>query len=61
MFRYICDHIVPGCTHKDSDADRDRLLERVGVHLREHHDLNHRDERIAKALKDTGIYYVRQA
>jgi len=61
LFHFICDHVVPGCTHEDSDPDRDRLLERVGVHLREHHDLDHRDEPIARTLKTTGIVFIRPA
>lgn len=61
MFEFVCDHLVPGCTHKDHDTEQDRLLERAAVHLREHHDLDHRDERVGTALKKTGITFVRPA
>ena len=45
-----------------AEADtQEKLMEKVSVHLMEHHDLDHRQDRIAKALKDTGIYYIRQA
>jgi len=61
VFRFVCDHIVPGCSHVDEDASQEKLLERVAVHLREHHDLDHRDERIAAALKTTGVMPIRPA
>jgi len=59
VFEYVCDHIVPGCTHMDRDAKREKLLERVAIHLREHHDLDHTHQPIAEALKKTGIIYIR--
>lgn len=59
MFKFVCDHIVPGCGHVDEDETRDDLLERVAVHLREHHDLDHTHDPIADALNNTGIIMVR--
>ena len=59
MFHYVCDHLVPGCTHKDEDEIREELLDRVAIHLREHHNLDHRDDRIARSLKTTGITFIR--
>jgi predicted small metal-binding protein len=61
LFEYVCEHLVPGCHHKDRDESRDALLERVAIHLREHHDLDHRDTRTSEALKRTGITYIRPA
>lgn len=59
MFEYVCDYIVPGCQHTDRDESRDKLMERVGVHLREHHDLDHKDDPISETLKTTGIAYIK--
>lgn len=59
MFEYVCDHLVPGCTHKDRDETREKLLDRAAIHLREHHDLDHHDEPIAETLKQTGIVFIR--
>lgn len=61
MFEFVCDHVVPGCSHKDRDESREKLLERAAVHLREHHNLDHHDERIAQALKTTGVMPIRPA
>lgn len=61
MFEFVCDRIVPGCDHTDRDEARERLMERVAAHLREHHDLDHRDERVAAALDSTGVTFIRPA
>ena len=60
VYKYVCEKVVPGCTYEAEADTQEKLMEKVSVHLREHHDLDHRQDRIAKALKDTGIYYVRQ-
>lgn len=59
MYRYVCEHLIPGCTYEAEDPDREKLLKLVAAHLREHHDLDHRDERIAKALNTDAIMYMR--
>ena len=59
MFEFVCDRIIPGCSHEDRDANREKLLERVAIHLREHHDLDHKRDPIAEALKTTGIMPIR--
>jgi predicted small metal-binding protein len=61
VYRYVCENIIPGCTYTAEAETREKLMEKVSVHLRERHDLNHRDERIAKTLRESGIFYVRQA
>ena len=59
LFEFVCDHIVPGCTHTDKDESRDALMERVAVHLRERHNLDHRADPVAETLKTTGISFIR--
>ncbi|HWB90156.1 MAG TPA: DUF1059 domain-containing protein [Acidimicrobiia bacterium] len=59
MFKFVCDHIVPGCTHEDQDESRDKLMDRVAIHLREHHDIDHTHDHVAEALRSTGIMVVR--
>lgn len=61
VFRYICDHIVPGCPKVDEDESREDLMRRVGVHLRDKHDLDHREDRIGRALEETGVVFIRPA
>lgn len=59
MFEFVCDHLIPGCTHEDRDEDRDKLQERALQHSREHHPEQH--DRIYEALKSTGIVFIRPA
>ncbi len=59
MFEFVCEKLVPGCTHRDEAEKREELLERVAIHLREHHNLDHRDEPIAEALKSSGVVFLR--
>jgi len=59
--KFICDRVIPGCTHEDRDESREQLLERAEAHLKEHHDLDHDDEPIDEVLKRTGIIFIRPA
>lgn len=59
MYQYLCERIIPGCTFTDEDRSREQLMERVDAHLREKHDLDRHDDRIAAALKTTGITFIR--
>jgi predicted small metal-binding protein len=59
VFEFVCDHLIPGCTHEDRDEDRDKLQERALQHSREHHPEQH--DRIYEALKSTGIVFIRPA
>lgn len=61
MFEYVCEHIVPGCTHTDKDESREKLMERVAVHLRQKHNLDYQADPIAETLKTTGITFLRPA
>lgn len=59
MYEFLCDHIFPGCTHKDQDEVKADVLERAAKHLREHHDLDSHDDRITTALEMTGVNFIR--
>lgn len=61
MFEFVCDRIIPGCTHVDQDKAKEQLLERAAAHLKEHHNLDHHNEPIAEGLKRTGITFIRPA
>ena len=60
MYEFVCDHLVPGCTHKDRDEKQQELLDRAVTHLQEHHNLDYHDEPMAESLKRTGIQFIRQ-
>lgn len=59
MYKFVCEHIVPGCTHTDEAESREELMERVAVHLDEHHNLDHRQDRIVEVLQTEAIFLVR--
>ncbi len=61
MFEFICEHIFPGCTHRDKDSSEDELIHRAEIHLREHHNLDRHDDRIGEALKHTGMPFIHPA
>lgn len=57
MFEFACDHLIPGCTHKDESEEK--LRERAVAHFGEHHSLDHYNEPIDDVLKRTGITFIR--
>jgi predicted small metal-binding protein len=61
MFQFVCEKLIPGCTHTDEDEDREELLERATQHFKEHHDydLEHHHEPIADTLNRTGVVFLR--
>ncbi|MGB7861703.1 MAG: DUF1059 domain-containing protein [Acidimicrobiia bacterium] len=59
MFEFVCDHLIPGCAHKDSDQSEAELLERAGVHFQEHHSTHHFNEPLDEVLKKTGITFIK--
>ena len=59
MFEFVCDHIEPGCTHKDQDEKQEELFDRAVAHLMEHHNLDYAHEPLAENLKRTGIRFIR--
>ena len=61
MLEFVCDHLVPGCTHKDHAEREAELLDRAVAHLKEHHNLDYHDEPMDSGLKKTGIQFIRPA
>lgn len=61
MFEFVCDHIVPGCTHKEQAESKEDLLDKVEAHLREHHDMHRHDPTVATALEAGAIKFIRPA
>jgi len=44
MYEFICDHVVPGCTHKETGPTEAAVREKAIAHLHEHHDMDYIDE-----------------
>jgi predicted small metal-binding protein len=37
MYEFVCDRIIPGCTHTETAATKEEAREKAEEHLREHH------------------------
>jgi predicted small metal-binding protein len=48
VFEFICDRIIPGCTHRESDDAREAVRERAPAHLHAHHGSDY----LHKSLED---------
>ncbi|MFO7547651.1 MAG: DUF1059 domain-containing protein [Acidimicrobiia bacterium] len=44
MFEFVCDRIIPGCTHKESGDTVEEVRELARTHLHEHHGMEYLDE-----------------
>ena len=44
MFEFICDRVIPGCTHRETSDTPERAREKAIAHLHEHHDMAYIDE-----------------
>jgi predicted small metal-binding protein len=38
VYEFLCERIIPGCTHRESGKDRQVVYEKALEHMREHHD-----------------------
>ncbi len=61
IYDFICDRLIPGCTHEDHDKKKAQLAERAAAHMREHHGYSHVDEPIGETLERTGAIFIRPA
>ena len=54
MYQFVCDHVIPGCTAKETGDTQDEVRTKAARHLHEHHLLDDVDkgfdERINSAI-----------
>jgi predicted RNase H-like HicB family nuclease len=43
MFEFVCEHIIPGCTAKETGDTVEECREKAQSHLHKHHDIQHSD------------------
>ena len=43
MFEFVCDRILPGCSHKEKGDTPEAVREKAIAHLHEHHDMAYID------------------
>lgn len=58
MFEYICDHVIPGCTHQERGDTKEAVREKALKHLHEHHNLDYLDEDMLERV-DFAIMFSR--
>ena len=44
MWEYVCDKVIPGCTHTERGDTSEAVREKARAHLEGHHDLNYIDD-----------------
>jgi predicted small metal-binding protein len=37
VYEFLCEKVIPGCTHRETGEDREVVLENALEHMREHH------------------------
>ena len=53
MYEFVCDRIIPGCTHTETAETQEKAREKAEKHLRDHHqrdELNHQAINIDMAI-----------
>ena len=43
MLEYICDRVIPGCTHEERGDTPERVAEKAREHLHQHHGMDYLD------------------
>jgi predicted small metal-binding protein len=56
MFEFVCDRIIPGCTHVERGDTREKVLEQGLDHLRRDHDMDYIDEPWEKRVRASAIF-----
>jgi predicted small metal-binding protein len=55
VFEFVCERIIPGCSHVDRGDTREKLLEQAMDHMREHHDMDYIDKSFEERMLAVGI------
>jgi predicted small metal-binding protein len=59
VYEFLCERIIPGCTHKESGEDRDVVLEKALEHMREHReDLDDPGEEVRDQVIGEAMIYL---
>ena len=60
MYEFLCERVIPGCTHKERGENQEKVQERAIRHMREHHSADHAIEEMRdRVIKDAMIYLPR--
>jgi len=61
LYRFVCDHVEPGCNHQDQDESRQALEQRANEHLMQHHSRDQVDDWIVEAQVAGELTFLRPA
>ena len=50
MFEFVCDKVIPGCTHKETSDTPEAAREKAIAHLHEHHDMKYIDQDVTARI-----------
>ncbi len=50
MYEFLCDHVIPGCTHKETGDTPERVREKAIQHLHEGHGMEYIDDDFMKKI-----------
>lgn len=59
MYEFVCDRIIPGCTHKDRGDTPEAVREKAIAHLREGHGMDYIDEELITKINQNAIALMR--
>lgn len=59
MYEFVCDHIIPGCTHREQGDTPEAVREKAVAHLHEHHDMSYIDQAMLERLDTLAIRALR--
>jgi predicted small metal-binding protein len=55
MFEFVCDRVIPGCTHVERGDTYEKVLEQAMDHLQGHHGMDYIDKSWEERVRSDGI------
>jgi predicted small metal-binding protein len=50
MFEFVCEKLIPGCTHRETGDTPERVREKALEHLQEHHGAEYLDRDLGSRI-----------
>lgn len=59
VYEFLCERVIPGCTHRERGPNREKVHERALEHMREHHKDDPVEETRDRVIGDAMIFIPR--
>lgn len=59
MYEFVCDRIIPGCTHRERGDTPEAVREKAIAHLHERHGMEYIDEDLLTKINQNAIALMR--